>query len=536
MAFYKISLAVALGAATVGMAAAPAFAQAPAAPAAAISSSASVDAPGRWLRAESEHFIVYSDRNEAVLREYVTMLEDFDGVLRILHGRTKAATPRKLPVYLVANTRQLRRAYPAADDNLRGAYVRSLNDIFFLAIRSDDDDDKTKGDDTVLHEYTHHFMMQHFPAGYPGWMVEGLAEYYKTADLQPKKVTIGSYNPNRAYSLLNARWLPMEDILSKRPGDLERDDVQLFYSQSWLLTHYVWTDKERRAKLPDYLDAVRRGKPAMESWTAVYGEDSKALERNLKVYTRKSLMGMNIIRTPPTPQIAFTRMPAGADDLILEAQQIKREVDKEDAPALLQKVRETAAKRPGEFYSRLVLARAECDLGDRAAGEKILQTLLEERPADLEALQVMAYSRLAAARDADPEQAKAIYAEAARYLGRAHKVDGENYLTLFGYAETRAFDREPTENTLNVIFRAAEIAPQSPQIRMRAARLFIRAGQYSVARQMLAPIAGNPHGGGLTRTAIKLLKELEGKADKPVGPTPASTVAPSRAPAAGAVS
>ncbi|PXA92173.1 hypothetical protein DMC25_05210 [Caulobacter sp. D4A] len=515
-----------------GLGAAPAVARAQDQTAVAAKAAQSADAPGRWLRAESEHFIVYSDRSETLLREYVTMLEDFDSVLRILHNRTQASTPRKLPVYLVANSRQLRRAHPEASDTLRGVYLRSLDDIFFLAIRSDDDNDKTKGDDTVLHEYTHHFMMQNFPGGYPGWMVEGLAEYYMTADLQPKKAIIGNYNSSRAYSLVNERWLPMEDILSKRPSDLERDDVQAFYSQSWLLTHYVWTDKVRRAKLQDYFEAIRAGKPAMESWTAVYGEDSKGLERNLKSYMRKSLMGVGVTRTPPTPQITFTRMPAGADDLILEAQQLKREVSREDAPALLQKVRELAAKRPDEFYSRLVLARAECDLGDRAVGEKILKTLLDERPADLEALQVLAYSRLAAARDADPDQVKAIYAEATRYLGRAHKVDDDNYLTLYGYAEARSFDREPSENTLNVIFRAAEIAPQSPQIRLKAARLFIRAGQYGVARQMLAPIAGNPHGGGPARVAANLLKELEGKADEPAAPTPASTAAPARAPAA----
>ncbi|MBI1686529.1 peptidase MA family metallohydrolase [Caulobacter hibisci] len=485
------------------------------------------DPPGRWLRAESEHFVVYSDRSENLLREYVTMLEDFDGILRLLHGRTEAATPRKLPVYLVSNTRQLRRAYPEAPENGRGVYFTSLDDIFAVAIRegAGGEYDTTKGDDVVLHEYTHHFMMQYFPAGYPGWMIEGLAEYYMTADLQAKKVTIGNFNAGRAYALVNERWLPMDVLLTKRPSDLDRDDVSAFYAQSWLLTHYLWSDKGRRAKLETYLDAVRAGKPAMESWTAVYGDDAKTLERNLRAYMRKSLMGMSVMRTPPTPQIAFTRLPAGADDLILEVQLIKRGVSEEQGKALLPRVRELAAKRPNEFYSRLVLARAECDFGDRAAGEKILKTLLDERPNDLEALQVMAYSRLAAARTADFEDTKAIYAEAVKYLGRAHKVDGDNYLTLYGYAEARSFDREPTENTLNVIYRAAEIAPQSPAIRLNAARLFMRAGRYSVARQMLAPIAANPHGGGQAKQASNILKDLEGKEDKPEPPTPAATEA-----------
>ncbi|PVM90075.1 hypothetical protein DDF67_10725 [Caulobacter endophyticus] len=477
------------------------------------------DPAGRWIRGESEHFIVYSDRSENLIRRYVTMLEDFDGVLRRIHGKTDVETPRKLPLYLLSGSRQLRRVMPGADERLQGVYLTGMEDIFVLAIRDDSNQyDRNNGDDTVLHEYTHHFMMQYFPDAYPGWLVEGLAEYYKTIDLQMKKVQIGDFSRGRAHSLLNDKWLPVSDLLSKRPSQFERDDVLTFYAQSWLLTHYVWSDRERRRKLQTYLDMVRDHGDPMASWTKVYGQDGPALEKALRTYMNKPLLAMNLTREPPTPQIAFTRLPAGADDLILEIQRLKGGVPKADAPALLAKFQEGAAKRPGEFYSRLALARAEIDLGDRAKGEAILKTLLEERPADLEALQIMAYSRLETARrmarnPADREQAKAIYADAAVYLGRAHKVDGDNFLTLYGYAETKSMDREPSQNTLNVVYRAASIAPQNPVIRTNAARLFIRAKQYEIAREMLEPVAGNPHGGPQARRAAQLLSTLEGKVD-----------------------
>ncbi|MDG2529338.1 hypothetical protein [Caulobacter endophyticus] len=477
------------------------------------------DAPGRWIRGESEHFIVYSDRSEALIRRYVTMLEDFDSVLRTLHGKTDAETPRKLPLYLLSSSRQLRRTIPGADERMQGVYLTGVEDIFVLAIRDDNNGyDRNNGDDTVLHEYTHHFMMQYFPDAYPGWMVEGLAEYYKTIDLQMKKVQIGDFSRGRASSLLNDKWLPMSDLLSKRPSQFDRDQVLTYYAQSWLLTHYVWSDKERRKKLQVYLDLVRDHGDPMASWTKVYGQDGPALEKALRTYMNKPLLALNLTREPPKPQIAFSRLPAGADDLILEIQQLKLGVAKAEAPALLAKFQEAAAKRPNEYYSRLALARAEIELGDRAKGEAILKTLLDERPSDLETLQVMAYSRLETARrmartPADRDKAKAIYADAANYLGRAHKVDGDNYLTLYGYAETKSMDREPSQNTLNVAFRAATIAPQNPAIRMNAARLFIRAKQYEIARELLEPVAGNPHGGVQARRATQLLTTLEGKAD-----------------------
>ncbi len=64
-----------------------------------------------------------------------------------------------------------------------------------------------------------------------------------------------------------------------------------------------------------------------------------------------------------------------------------------------------------------------------------------------------------------------------------------------------------------MVFRAASIAPQNPAIRVNAARLFIRAKQYEIARELLEPVAGNPHGGAQARRAGQLLTTLEGKAD-----------------------
>lgn len=481
---------------------------------------AAADAPGRWTRAESEHFVIYSDRSEALVRRYVAMLEDFDRVLRLLHNRTDAETPRKLPVYLVSSTSQMQRVVPGAHENLRGFYATPLEDIFVVAIREDAGRyDRTSGDDTVLHEYTHHFMMQYFPNAYPGWLVEGFAEYYMTADLQPEKVLIGDFSRGRARSLLNQSWVPMDQILSKHPGQVSESDRAVFYAQSWLLTHYIWSDKARRGKLNGYLKAVREGEDPMAAWTRIYGDDAKTLQRTLDAYMNRSLTGMVLKREPPAPpQIVFTPMPAGADDLILEVQQLKRDVPDKAAPAFLAKVRKLAAKRPAEFYSRRVMARAECDLGDRTTCETILATLLQERPKDMEALQLMAASRLSRARQAmregaPREQTQALFADAAKYLGQIHKLDENDYMALYGFAQTKSFDAAPAENTLNVIFRAAEIAPQVSIIRMNAARLFIQARQYDVASQLMAAVAGNPHGGARAKYAGELMDELADETD-----------------------
>lgn len=469
-------------------------------------------ATGRWVRAESPHFVVYSADGEREAREYALMLEDFDGVLRRFHGKQDATAVRKLPVYLVRDKDQIQKVFPGT--NLAaGLYSASLQEIFVIAIKGIGDHsvlDQTVGDNVVLHEYVHHFIMQYFPDGYPSWLAEGLPEYYSTIDLKPKRVFVGGPNNLRAFSLRQRSWLDMDKVLGSRRSQIDDQSMGVFYAQSWLLTHYVWSNSERRQKLGGYLDRYRGGENPMQAWTAVYGDDAKGLEAKLKSYMNTRLMGVEMTRDgPPTPPLTVSAMPAGADDLLLDVLLLKRQVINEKEKQLA-RVRTYAAKRPSERFSQLALARAETQLGDRAAGEALLERLLAEKSDDLEALQLAAFSRINSA-DKKPANARALMTEAAGYLARANKLDPDNYLTLYGYARTQRGEGKPTENTLNVLARAVELAPQQPNIRMMAGSTFMEAGNFDEARFFLEPAANNPHGGGYATAAQKLLDQIDAK-------------------------
>jgi hypothetical protein len=152
-------------------------------------------AKAEWRRAESQHFIVYG-RGDKAVREYAAQLEDFDDLLRRLHGRPKdELTPRKLPVYLVSDLAELQRVEPRLE-RAAGVYFPAPGEVFVMAVREGvtDDRDQNKGDDALLHEYVHHFMLQYYPSAYPAWLVEGYAEYYMTADLSAKRLVVGGVN------------------------------------------------------------------------------------------------------------------------------------------------------------------------------------------------------------------------------------------------------------------------------------------------------------------------------------------------------
>ncbi|RYF99744.1 MAG: hypothetical protein EON94_10750, partial [Caulobacteraceae bacterium] len=131
-------------------------------------------AAAEWRRAESERFIVYSEGSERALRAYVQKLETFDYILRLRMGLSTDAPARKFPIYLLRNRNEFRSVYVGVPDYVAGTYFPTGEDIFAVAMAEG-------GEEVMLHEYFHHLSYQ--TGGmttYPGWLVEGLAEYYMT--------------------------------------------------------------------------------------------------------------------------------------------------------------------------------------------------------------------------------------------------------------------------------------------------------------------------------------------------------------------
>lgn len=469
-------------------------------------------ARAEWRRAESEHFVVYG-RSERSVREYASMLEDFDALLRRLHGRPKdELTPIKLPVYLVDDFEQLRRVVPQAREHTAGIYIPAPTEVFALAIRDGGgyDNDPNRGDDFVLHEYTHHFMLRYYPSAYPAWLIEGYAEYYMTVDLGAQRLTVGGYNKSRAFALTapGMKWLPMEDVLSKRPGELGKWETASFYAQAWLLTHYIVSDPERRKKLADYLDAVRSGRKPAEAWQATYGEDMEGLAKTLRRYMDRPLPAGALPRTTPNEApMTVTTLGPSADALLLEGQRLKLGVAPADQPKMLEVIRTAAARYPDDSFAKLIHAQAETQFGDRAAGEAILNALLTTNPLDKDALVVLGESRLLAAQKAEGGKRAELLAGASKLFARAFKVDPDDPRVLHGYADAKLM--EPlTENLVNVRLRAMLLAPQVSHLRLDAGRVLVETKDYETARTVLGPLVTSPHGGGDTAAAQALLQSM----------------------------
>ncbi|QBX37620.1 hypothetical protein E4M02_00375 [Brevundimonas sp. S30B] len=472
---------------------------------------AATPARAQWLRAESERFIVYSDGGERPLREFTQKLEVFDRLLRARMGLSVEEVPyRKLPIYLVRNQSALRRINPAISRDTLGFYSASNEDIFAVALIERNND---MGEHTLLHEYAHHFMMQNFPFPYPAWFVEGFAEYYMTTKIEGNRIELGNYNSNRASWILGGSWMSLSDLLSSRPGSSVRNP-EMFYPQAWLLTHWFMGNTDRQRMLDAYLRDVGSGGDSIEAIQRATGMSLAELRRALRSYRSLPRIGLN--HAFPATEVAVTRLPDSANDLLLLNQRLKIGVPADMRPAVAVDARRAAERHGDDPMALLVLGHGELHFGDKDKGRAALNRLLEVAPQHVEAMQFLASDHLDRARELeDADEAQQQIAAARRLLARAYSLDELNYITMLLLSELRMGDAGwPNANDVTTMEVAYTLAPQLAETRLNLGSALISLNRNDDAILLLAPLANAPHGGGAAEAARSMINRARGVTDQ----------------------
>ncbi|HYE46335.1 MAG TPA: tetratricopeptide repeat protein [Caulobacter sp.] len=460
-------------------------------------------AEARWIRAESPRFVIYSDSPEHVARAYAEKMEMFDSLLRARHGLPENGVPaRKLPIYLLRDHDDLKRTWHTASDTIGGYYVPGSLDTFAVAPLNGGDDI------VVMHEYAHHFMLGSFPGAYPAWMVEGFAEYYSTTVIDPKFIEVGRVQEWRTGALLADRWIPMADLLANKYDPKRWNE---FYSQSWLLTHYLMSDPQRFEQFRAYAALVAKGGDPVSSMTQATGLTPDALQAALKKYKSGGLK-ITQYRRPDfgKPPIAVTVLGPSADDLLLERLQLVGHHFKEADPNYLALVTRRAAKHPGDRLAVLTLGQAELELGDLGRARAVLEPWIKANPQDAEARFVLAtHLNNLADREEDRTKAQALRDEARGLMEPAIAAAPGDYRILYAYVESRrAEGGYPDKPTLDILIRAYKQAPQVTPVRMELVRALMIRRHWREARALLGPVVNNPHGGEAAEHGRKLLEQI----------------------------
>ncbi|MEG1451843.1 hypothetical protein [Brevundimonas sp.] len=432
----------------------------------------------------------------------LTELENFDYVLRLFMGQDVTETPhRKLPIYLVTNS-GLTTIAPAARDRLAGFYTSSGEDIFAVATRGDNNH-------TLKHEYAHHFMMADFSYPYPGWFVEGFAEYYGATEFKLSETRIGVPNANRAAALSYLSWMSMSELLSNRPVTKAKN-LDSYYPLAWLLTHWFMGDPNRRQQMATYLRDVGSGTDSVTALQNATGLTPTELNRTLRRYMGGRIP-YSILKTEyPEVQIQVTVLPESADDLLLLGQRLKSGSTEENRQPTLEEIRRKAARYPDDTLALLILAHAELhNARDPEKAVEILDRLLAIDPNHVEALQYMARARMDLvdkALEANDDAAAGRHRqEAQAALRTAYTADDANYATFLLMAENRRGEPSyPTENDLEILALAYTLAPQLGEARFYYADALLRHDRNAEAIAVIEPLVNNPHGENPAAKALLL--------------------------------
>lgn len=209
----------------------------------------------------------------------------------------------------------------------------------------------------VYHELTHHFMRNTVP-GLPLWLDEGLAEYYSTFSVRGDEVRVGYLIPAHVMSLRRREPLiPMERFFALDQQSPEFADARRqkrFYAQAWALVHYFLAGGEaRRARLEEFLSAIRAGRSAAEA-TAILGSDYPAMQQEIRSYVRRPSMTFTsyklddmVVPTPEAPR------PASRDEvLFVLGAMLSPEAVRVDPPKADAVEREAAEVRAAERLLR----------------------------------------------------------------------------------------------------------------------------------------------------------------------------------------
>lgn len=489
----------------------------------AMAASLLIAAPARadWLKAETEHFIIHGDMGEGELREYARKVERFHAMMeRFMPPKRADIVAPKLAIYVTDGPSEMRRIWPDMPGTVGGFYTRGYEGIYAVA-----DQRRGDGDTTLFHEYAHHYMFQHQNEAYPGWFVEGFAEYFAPSDMRMGQIRYGLWRDGRLRSLaLNTSWVPMEDVLRSRLRIRSPESGAAYYAQAWLLTHYMLGSPERNRQLSAYLGAVMRGADPVEALQEHVGKTPDELERDLRTYFHTGITTYRLQEALPVAEVSVSRMPRSAGDVLLLGLRASRDIPEADRERVVREARAAVARHPGDRLATFTLARVLRAVGELDEAQATLEGLVQTAPRDSEALWLLAtILQDRADKIEDEAEALALKRQANAHLATAYDADPFDFRIYRALARNRRGSANyPTDSDVAVLESAYALAPQLPANGVDYARALMTRDRPLEAVVVLAPLANASHGGDSLRPVRDLLAEARLKA----GLEPVSTEAP----------
>ena len=299
-------------------------------------------AAGEWSAARSAHFEVYT---QSGLENARTMLAWFERLHAFFAQQTGWNVDNRLPVRVIAfrsaEEFDLYRLRPSAD-----AYYVATEDRDFIVLSGSEAGDIRM----AAHEYWH-FVEHAQGLRLPAWLNEGLAEFFSTVRLT-RDGRIGGEVPGHVKALRTHGWIPLADVLSmplEAPASGKRDASEMFYAESWALTHMLVRAPDYAPHFSDLVARMGLETSGPELLRSIYGKRLETIARDMRGWIEKGRF---------TPLVVPGASPEPTAAEVLET---------------------------SGFVVRAFLADIMLATGRRDRGEELYRGLAAERPDDAQA-------------------------------------------------------------------------------------------------------------------------------------------------------
>ncbi|MBL8225434.1 MAG: tetratricopeptide repeat protein [Chromatiales bacterium] len=464
-----------------------------------------------WVEVRTDNLRLLSGLDERRSREFAVELENFRRFVLAVTNLDDVRERVPTTVYLMPE----RRPEFGLRDGVAG-YLRKT-------MRSNELVLSPSGgflDDAIKHEYVHMVVHNHSPRLYPAWFDEGFAEVLMTFEIKGNDIVFGKVSPLRA-SWLNAtnqyqQVLEFDRLLSvASPLVLERDQMGMFFAQSWLLMHYLnfgRPNADLAAEMTEYLDLTAEGMAPPAAFEQAFGIEVGKLRSVLRKYSTKLPFFRGKMPGPyPADRASVRAVPA--DEVATQLGWLLM-FGGDGAKAAEPYFAAALARNPANARALAGMGDVRKFGGDFAAAEALYQRAIEAEPGNaLNELELGGYYAdvaIRAAKAGDAAAAGTAWVEARRHYTRSYKINPDIPETLAMNGMTYLAEGRP-DKAVESLEMAWDLYPGNEEIRLMLAQALMAAGERAAALPHVQTVAARRHG-ATSPEFDQWLADLEGRA------------------------
>lgn len=255
-----------------------------------------------WIEVRSPHFRVLSDGAEKDARRVAREFEQIRAVFAMTFPALRLDSGAPLLVLAPRDESSAKALLPRMWKQ-KGAKPAGLFshgwEKQFAVVRLDEVSPQAY--EVVYHEYAHtllHLNMRWLPV----WMDEGLAEFYAGTRFEQNKLYIGA-PVRRAPELRMKPLIPVDTLIAVTPASPyyhDEDKIQMFYAESWALTHFLMFSPamEQGKRFRQFLVLLDKGVEQKKAFVEAIG-DFKTVDKDLDDYTHRFTIQAMMAKNPP---------------------------------------------------------------------------------------------------------------------------------------------------------------------------------------------------------------------------------------------